>query len=101
MGFLQDLFGNRSSALKQFINDGAVIIDVRTPYEYNSGHIKGSRNVPLDVLQSKWEEVRKLNKPVITVCHSGMRSNSAKTFLEAKGLKVINGGSWAALNKIL
>lgn len=101
MPFLQNLFGNKTSELKQFLNEGAVIIDVRTPYEYNSGHIKGSRNMPLDILQSRWQELRQLNKPVITVCHSGMRSSSAKSFLEAKGLKVINGGSWAALNKIV
>jgi len=74
---------------------------VRTPYEYDSGHIKGSKNIPLDALQNKWEEIRRLNKPVITVCHSGMRSGTAKSFLEAKGLKVVNGGSWAALNKIV
>ena len=101
MQFLQNLFGSKTSELKQFLNEGAVIIDVRTPNEYASGYIKGSRNVPLDALQSRWPEVRQLNKPVITVCQSGMRSSSAKSFLEAKGLKVINGGSWAALNKIL
>lgn len=101
MPFLQSFFGSKSPALKQFLDEGAVIIDVRTPYEYDSGHIKGSKNIPLDALQNKWEEIRRLNKPVITVCHSGMRSGTAKSFLEAKGLKVVNGGSWAALNKIV
>ena len=101
MGLLKNIFGNRHSDLHEFIGKGAVIVDVRTPDEFNAGHIKGSKNIPLQTLQNRWEELRDLNKPVITVCQSGMRSGNARSFLEQKGLKVINGGSWLALNRIV
>ena len=99
MNFFKNLFRN-STTLQQFLDEGAVIIDVRTPQEFASGHVKDSKNIPLDSLQNRFEEIRSANKPVITVCQSGMRSGTAKSFLQGKGLKVINGGSWAKLNKI-
>ncbi|MGE5518793.1 MAG: rhodanese-like domain-containing protein [Candidatus Dadabacteria bacterium] len=97
---LFNLFSKSSDQLRVFLNEGAVIIDVRSPQEYNSGHIKGSKNIPLNTLAARVDEIKSLNKPVITVCHSGMRSGSAKSFLEEKGLKVVNGGSWINVNKI-
>ncbi len=101
MGFLQQIFGNRNNELRNFIEEGAVIIDVRTPQEFNSGHIKGSKNIPMDQLQGRADEIKKMGKPVVTVCHSGRRSGTARSFLEAKGIKAVNGGAWAALNRIL
>jgi rhodanese-related sulfurtransferase len=100
MKFLQNIF-SKSTDIKQFLNEGALIIDVRTQQEFNSGHIKGSKKIPLDTLQMKVEEIKKLNKPIITVCQSGMRSYTAKSFLQGKGLKVMNGGSWSGLSKIV
>ena len=99
MSFLKNLF-HKSTILQQFLDEGAIIIDVRSAQEFDSGHIKGSKNISLDSLQTRFEEIRSLNKPVITVCQSGIRSSTAKAFLQGKGLKVINGGSWAGLNKL-
>ncbi|CAN5470687.1 rhodanese-like domain-containing protein [soil metagenome] len=84
------------------INEGAVILDVRSKGEYNSGHIKGSINIPVDALQNNLGKFKDKNKPVITCCASGIRSASAKSILKANGfLKVYNGGSWMGLrNKI-
>jgi phage shock protein E len=101
MGILRNLFKSTSNEIRTFISDGAVIIDVRTPNEYIAGHIKGSKNIPLSMLNNRVEEIRQLNKPVITVCQSGMRSNTARSFLEGKGIRAINGGSWTSLNNIL
>ena len=100
MGILNSLF-KMPNNVRQLLNEGAVIVDVRTPQEYNAGHIKGSKNIPLDSLKNRWSEIEKMNKPVITVCQSGMRSGTAKSFLESKGLRVANGGSWFGLNKLL
>jgi phage shock protein E len=100
MNFLRNIFGKQAE-LKKLLNSGAVIIDVRSPQEFSGGHVKGSKNIPLDTLQNRLEEIKKLEKPVITVCQSGMRSSTAKSFLQSKGLTAMNGGSWSGLEKIV
>jgi len=85
--------------LKELINGGAQIIDVRTKEEYQHGHIKGSLNIPLQGLSNNISKIKK-NKPIITCCASGMRSESAKRFLKSNGFtEVYNGGGWLSLNK--
>ena len=101
MNFLQNIFFGKSNQLQEFLQQGAVIVDVRTPQEFSSGHVNGSKNIPLNILLSNVEEIKRLGKPIITVCQSGMRSGSAKSFLQSKGIKVINGGPWSGLNKLL
>ncbi len=81
----------------ELVQNGAQIIDVRTPGEYAGGNIKGSKNYPLQQLSNNYKKLDK-NKPVITCCASGMRSASAKAFLAQKGFEqVYNGGGWASL----
>jgi phage shock protein E len=100
MNFLSNIFG-RSTELKKFLDSDAIIIDVRTPQEFSAGHINGAKNIPLSMLQGRVEEIKRLGKPVITVCQSGMRSGSAKSFLQGKGIEVMNGGSWSGLKKLV
>jgi len=99
MSFLSTLF---SSKPKQRISDllaaGAVIVDVRSKGEFQSGHLKNAVNIPLDSLSSSLGKLKK-DKPVITCCASGMRSGSAKSFLQKQGYTVVNGGSWVSLKK--
>lgn len=98
MGLLSKLFGPKVD-LGQLIKDGAVILDVRSPREYDGGHIKGSKNIPLDQLKTKMGNLKK-DKPIITCCASGMRSASAKSMLKANGFsEVHNGGGWMNLTK--
>ncbi|HEU4574799.1 MAG TPA: rhodanese-like domain-containing protein [Chitinophagaceae bacterium] len=95
---LKKIFGSRESVdLKTLYQNGAVIVDVRTPGEFKSGHIKGAINVPLQNLHNQVSSLKKLNKPVITCCLSGGRSGAAKNFLRQQGLEVYNGGGWASL----
>lgn len=77
-------------------NTGAMLLDVRTKEEYQAGHIPGSVNIPLQVLESRLASIPK-NKAVITCCASGMRSESAKSLLKARGYEVHNGGGWQSL----
>ena len=86
---------------KELLQNGATIIDVRSKGEYQGGHIKGSVNIPLDILSSNVSKIKK-DKPVITCCASGMRSASAKAMLKSRGFaEVYNGGGWMSLqNKI-
>jgi rhodanese-related sulfurtransferase len=83
---------------KDLLANGAQIIDVRTKGEFQSGHIKGAVNIPLDSLKNNLSKLKK-DKPVITCCASGMRSASAKGLLKANGfVDVYNGGAWVSLN---
>lgn len=82
---------------KTEINQGAIIIDVRTEGEYRSGHIKGSLNLPLQSLGQHIQKIPK-GKTIITCCASGMRSASAKGILKSQGFpNVHNGGGWQSL----
>lgn len=97
LGFLKKIFGGSSTDYRALIDNGAVIIDVRSPAEFREGHIPGSRNIPLEQVGAKAAELKKAGKPVITVCRSGNRSGMAKAKLSAAGIEVYNGGGWQSL----
>ena len=98
MNILKMIFGGSSVNFAELMQNGAQIIDVRTQGEYQSGHIEGSMNIPLQALESQISKLKK-DKPIITCCASGMRSGSAKSMLEAQGFEVYNGGGWASLRQ--
>jgi phage shock protein E len=82
---------------RELLKNGAVIVDVRTVGEYQSGHIKGAINIPLNNIANQASKLNK-NKPIITCCASGMRSSQAKGILQSKGFgEVYNGGGWTSL----
>ena len=86
----------------QLVKDGAIILDVRTPGEYASGHIKGSVNIPVDQLRNQLAKLKDKQVPIITCCASGMRSASAKSILKSAGYEqVYNGGGWYGLQNKL
>jgi phage shock protein E len=87
-----------SEDLAALVKGGAQIIDVRTREEFNSRHVKGSLNIPLQNLPTQLNKISK-EKPVIVCCASGMRSGSAKTVLQSKGYTVYNGGGWTSLQR--
>lgn len=101
MGLLSFLFGNKTKKLQDFKSRDAIIIDVRTKGEYNSGAIPGSKNIPLQTISTKINKIKKLDKPVITCCASGMRSGSAAAILRSNGIEAMNGGGWYSLSKKL
>lgn len=83
----------------QLLKEGGVIIDVRSAAEFKGGHIKGSKNMPLQTLAANLNKLKNKDNPVITCCASGMRSASAKNLLKSKGFtQVYNGGGWSSLN---
>lgn len=101
MGLLDFLFGNKTSKIQDFINRKAVILDVRSKAEYNSGAIPGAKHIPLQQVAAKVSEIKKWNQPVITCCASGMRSGQAAAILNQHGIEATNGGGWKSLQKKL
>jgi phage shock protein E len=102
MGLLSMLgLGGKSESIKEFVDKGAIIIDVRTPGEFQGGHIKGSKNIPLNTIGNQIESIKKLNKPVIACCASGIRSSQATSILKSNGIEAMNGGGWMSLENKL
>ncbi len=98
MNFLKMIFGKKVD-FQEVISSGAVILDVRTKAEFQSGHIQHSINIPVASLSQNLKKLNK-NKPIITCCASGSRSASAMSFLKSNGFEeVYNGGSWVSLKK--
>ncbi|MGB0430176.1 MAG: rhodanese-like domain-containing protein [Bacteroidia bacterium] len=87
--------------VKGMHQSGAVILDVRTRDEFSYGHVKGSKNIPLNEIQNKINEIKKWNKPVITCCRSGNRSGMAQGVLSQNGIECVNGGSWQQVDSAI
>lgn len=79
-------------------NQSKTIIDVRTPAEFQGGHVAGSINIPLLEVQSKLDEIKSFEQPIILCCASGNRSGQAANFLKSCGIDCENGGSWLDVN---
>lgn len=95
MSFLRKLFGLGPKVdCHELIANGAVLIDVRTPAEYSNGKPVNSKNIPLDKIGGKIDKIKKLNKPIVLCCQSGMRSGRATSMLKNKGVEAYNGGGW-------
>ncbi len=101
MSILKKLFGIKLTDYNQLIKDGVIIIDVRTPGEFNSGHINAATNVLLDKIKSKIKKIENLKKPIIFCCASGMRSGQATSVAKSRGINAYNGGGWSSLNRKL
>ncbi|MEY3983852.1 MAG: hypothetical protein RL160_1411 [Bacteroidota bacterium] len=100
--FIKKLLGLGPSVnLKALHEQGAVILDVRTPGEFNAGHVHGAVNIPLDKLSGNLKKIQGWKKPVITCCQSGTRSGMATGMLRKKGVEVYNGGGWSSLRNRL
>ena len=75
------------------------LVDVRTPGEFESVHIPGSYNVPLDLLREHRDEFcTHLDENIVLVCRSGQRAGRAEQTLRAAGLsriRILDGGMLA------
>ena len=101
MGFLDFIFGANKRQVETYLNNGAVILDVRSQREWDKGHIENAVHIPIDELNNRVDEVKALNKPVIACCESGVRSAKAAKFLNLNNISAINGGGWIGLKKKL
>ncbi|HEY8782099.1 MAG TPA: rhodanese-like domain-containing protein [Mucilaginibacter sp.] len=76
---------------------GTVIVDVRTPQEFETGHVANSINIPLRELNSRLEEFKQMQN-IIICCASGSRSQKASQFLKQNNVECCDGGSWLNIN---
>jgi rhodanese-related sulfurtransferase len=83
----------------QALSGRAVFVDVREPYEYEAGHVRGSLHVPIGQIAARWEEIPR-DRDVVVVCQVGQRSALVTDFLRERGIAAHNleGGleAWVA-----
>ena len=84
------------AALAEASADGAYVLDVRQPDEYEAGHVPGAVLVPLDQLEARLGEVPR-DVPLYVICRSGARSAAAVGALAGAGYSATNvaGGTLA------
>ena len=77
------------------IQSGAQFIDVRNRSEFKQGHATGARNIALNTLPNVLHSLDQA-KPVVCICHSGMRAGKAGQLLLKNGFVTVynvGGGS--------
>lgn len=83
---------------RQLVQEGAVLLDVRTPQEFAAGHLPRALNIPVDELQARLGELKRAAS-VVLYCRSGNRSARGKAMLEAAGFsRVYNLGGMSNWN---
>ena len=99
---LFSFLGLGGGKIKNALRRGAIVIDVRTPQEFDRGKVPESINIPVDRIAVNAERIRNMNRPVIFCCSTGSRSSNAASIVKQKGVKeVYNGGSWENILKLL
>jgi rhodanese-related sulfurtransferase len=90
-------------AARKLIASGAVVIDVRRPDEFATGHVPNATNIPVEELGGRLTEVEQLSggdktRPIVVYCARGQRAGKAKEQLEAAGYSnIVNGGGFDEL----
>lgn len=80
-----------NNAVRLVNHESGVIVDVREPSEFQSGHIPKSLNIPLSQLPARAAELSKFrDKPVILACQTGNRSARASLILGKNGFQSVH-----------
>ena len=91
------------AAAREWLNKGALVIDVRSEAEYREQHLPGTINIPLDRLGDEIaRHAPKKEQPLLLHCRSGARSGTGTSALKKMGYQhVFNLGSYGRAEKIL
>ena len=84
----------------QLIEQGALVVDVRTPQEYAEGHLDNAVNFPLSELDKHFKDIDK-DKVIVLYCRSGNRSAKAYQYLQSQGFTNLhNAGGFEELKHV-
>lgn len=81
--------GKDSAEAHRLVEQGAALIDVRTPGEYAAGHLDGAKNIPVAELAGRLGDVGPKDRPVVVYCASGARSAAATSALQRAGFATV------------
>lgn len=75
----------RANEARALVSAGAMLIDVRSPSEYASGHLEGAVNIPVSDLGGRLAKLGKKDRSIVVYCRSGNRSGQAARLLTSAG----------------
>ena len=81
-------FELKCDELRELVENGGQLIDVRSHLEYSQGALKNAVNIPLETIPNNTNTTDK-SKPVMLYCVSGMRARAVKQFLESLGFNYV------------
>lgn len=87
--------------IQQYLNQGALILDVRSKGEWKSGHIVNAIHIELNEIPNNVNRIKELNAPIVVVCVSGVRSGQVAEFLKKHEIDTFNGGSWEVVAELI
>jgi NADPH-dependent 2,4-dienoyl-CoA reductase/sulfur reductase-like enzyme len=91
-GRVKQCFWNEMDGLAE--SDDCFLVDVRTPKEFDLGHIEGSVNIPVDDIRGRMDEIPR-DKRIVLICQSALRSYIAARILMQKGYDCCHlAGGW-------
>jgi len=83
-----------SASIQEALQQGALVVDVRSPGEYSMGAVPGSKNIPVSDLPRRLKELEP-TQSIVVCCASGGRSAMAASILKANGFnQVQDAGPW-------
>lgn len=83
--FMRPKDSARANEARSMVSAGAMLLDVRSPSEYASGHLDGAVNIPVSDLGGRLAKLGKKDRPIVVYCRSGNRSGQAARILGAAG----------------
>ncbi|WGY45757.1 rhodanese-like domain-containing protein [Vibrio sp. ABG19] len=87
----QVLASERAEQAWRMIDNGALVIDVRTTQEYADGHLPEARNIPLSDVGTGFHDIDK-QQPIVVYCRSGGRAAMAMEALQKQGFTHVHNG---------
>ncbi len=89
-----------SEELIELLENGAIVVDVRTPGEFKRDHAKVSINISEQKIPLETERLKKENKQIIICCRNCARSHYVQKHLEKAGIDCMNAGSWKNIKEL-
>jgi rhodanese-related sulfurtransferase len=84
----------------ELLRSGAYLLDVREAFEAKQGMAPGAKNISLLKLKHHLDELPR-DRTIVTYCKTGGRAGKARDILDRNGFKVINGGGYESIRKIV
>lgn len=79
-----------SATARRLVDGGALLLDVRSAAEFESGHLDGATNVPVGGVAEHFANSKDRARPIVVYCRSGLRSARAKSILDANGFEAVH-----------